>query len=114
MRLHFMNRTREIARLTRVLVSPDPSLVVIYGRRRCGKSTLLQHIAKKTDIYFLADQQEAPLQIQSLAVEIGRTIPGFEQVNYPSWEVLFFYGGGKMNSPTWSRSPRSSQASSRN
>jgi len=88
MRLHFMNRTREIIRLTRVLGSPDPSLVVIYGRRRCGKSTLLQHVAKKTDIYFLADQQEAPLQIQSLAIEIGRTIPGFGQVNYPSWEAL--------------------------
>ncbi len=88
MRLHFMNRTRELAKLTRVLGSPDPSLVVIYGRRRCGKSTLLQHVAKETDIYFLADQQEAPLQIQSLAVETGRTIPGFGQANYPSWEVL--------------------------
>lgn len=88
MRLHFMNRTREIARLTRVLASPDPSLAVIYGRRRCGKSTLLQHVAKETDIYFLADQQESPLQIQGLAVEIGRIIPGFGQVNYPSWDVL--------------------------
>ena len=88
MRLHFMNRTREITRLKRALGSPDPSLVVIYGRRRCGKSTLLQHAANETDIYFLADQQESPLQIQSLAVEIGRTIPGFAQVNYPSWEVL--------------------------
>ncbi len=88
MRLHFMNRTREITKLTRALSSPDSSLVVIYGRRRCGKSTLLQHVAKKTDIYFLADQQEAPLQIQSLAVEIGRTIPGFGQANYPSWKVL--------------------------
>lgn len=88
MRLHFMNRTREITKLTRVLGSHDPSLVVIYGRRRCGKSTLLQHVPKKTDIYFLADQQESPLQIQSLAIEIGRTIPGFEQANYPSWEAL--------------------------
>ena len=88
MRLHFMNRMREIDRLKRVLGASDPSLVVIYGRRRCGKSTLLQHVVKETDIYFLADQQEPPLQIQSLAVEIGRTIPGFGQANYPSWEVL--------------------------
>ena len=88
MRLHFMNRTPEISKLKRAWASPDPSLVVIYGRRRCGKSTLLQHVAKKTDIYFLADQQEPPLQIQGLAAEIGRTIPGFGQVNYPSWEVL--------------------------
>ena len=88
MRLQFLNRTREISKLTQVLGSPDPSLVVIYGRRRCGKSTLLQHVAQKTDIYFLADQQEAPLQIQSLAVEIGRIIPGFGQATYPSWDVL--------------------------
>ena len=88
MRLHFMNRAREIAKLKRVLGSSDPSLVVIYGRRRCGKSTLLQHVAKKSDIYYLADEQETPLQIQGLSVEIGRTTPGFEEVNYPSWEVL--------------------------
>jgi len=88
MRLHFMNRTREISKLTRVLGSSAPSLVVVYGRRRCGKSTLLQHVTKKTDIYYLADEQETPLQIQGLSVEIGRTIPGFEEVNYPSWEVL--------------------------
>jgi len=88
MRLHFMDRTREAAKLTGALGSSDPSLVVVYGRRRCGKSTLLQHVAKKTDIYFLADQQESPLQIQGLSVEIGRTIRGFEQANYPSWEVI--------------------------
>jgi predicted AAA+ superfamily ATPase len=57
-----MNRTRELAKLTRVLGSPDPSLVVIYGRR-CGRSTLLQHVAKETDIYFFADQQEAPPEV---------------------------------------------------
>ena len=88
MRLHFLDRTREIAKLKRVLGSSDPSLVVVYGRRRCGKSTLLQHVAKKSDIYYLADEQETPLQIQGLSVEIGRTTPGFEEVNYPSWEVL--------------------------
>ena len=88
MRLRFMNRTREITKLKKVLGSPEPSLVVIYGRRRCGKSTLLQNVAKETDIYFLADQQASPLQIQGLAVEIDRTIPGFGQANYPSWGVL--------------------------
>ena len=62
MRLRFMNRTREITKLKKVLGSPDPSLVVIYGRR-CGKSTLLQNVAKETDIYFLADQQEFPPEV---------------------------------------------------
>ena len=89
MRLQFLNRTREISKLTRALSSSEPTFVVVYGRRRCGKSTLLQHIAREKDIYYLADQQEAPLQIKSLAAEISRRIPGFDQVSYPSWEVLF-------------------------
>ncbi|MEA1923406.1 MAG: ATP-binding protein [Pseudomonadota bacterium] len=89
MRLSFLNRTREIARINRALNSPEPAFVVIYGRRRCGKSTLLQHVSKKNDIYFLADMQEVPLQIKSLASEIGRHISGFDQVVYPSWDVLF-------------------------
>ena len=89
MRLQFLNRTREISKLTRALNSSEPTFIVVYGRRRCGKSTLLQHIAREKDIYYLADQQEAPLQIKSLAAEISRHIPGFDQVSYPSWEVLF-------------------------
>lgn len=89
MRLPFLNRTREIAKLSRALDSPEATFIVLYGRRRCGKSTLLQHVARKKDIYFLADQQETPLQIKSLACEISRHIAGFDQVTYPSWDVLF-------------------------
>ncbi|MCD4719760.1 MAG: ATP-binding protein [Desulfobacula sp.] len=88
MRLNFLDRKREITKLDRAFNSSEPVFVVIYGRRRCGKSTLLQHMARRTDIYYLADQQEAPLQMQSLAREIGRSVFGFDQVSYPSWEVL--------------------------
>jgi len=87
MRLPFLNRTREISKLARALASPEPSFVVIYGRRRFGKSTLLQHISRKNDIYYLADQQEVPLKIKSLADEISRHIPEFNQVTYPSFSL---------------------------
>ena len=40
----FVNRETEIARLERVLDSGTAQLVVIYGRRRCGKSTLLKRV----------------------------------------------------------------------
>lgn len=89
MRLHFLNRERELAKLKSSLGSEEPAFLVVYGRRRCGKSTLLQHVAGKNDIYYLADQQESPLQRQSLAREIGRLVPGFGDVQYPSWEILF-------------------------
>ncbi len=89
MRLDFLNRKREIIKLKRAFNSSEPTFIVIYGRRRCGKSTLLQHVTSETDIYYLADQQEAPLQMQGLAREIGRIVPGFGEVTYPSWEILF-------------------------
>lgn len=62
--------------------------MVVYGRRRCGKSTLLQEIVRSDDMYYLADRREASLQIQSLAVEIARQISGFNEVDYPSWQAL--------------------------
>lgn len=89
MRLEFLNRQREIARLKSALGAPEPALVVLYGRRRCGKSTLLQQVVGEKDVYYLADQQEAPLQRQALGLEIGRLVPGFGDAQYPSWEILF-------------------------
>ena len=69
MKLPFLNRDEEQRRLRGVLAAPGGELAVVYGRRRCGKSTLIQNVLGADDIYFLADQREAPLQIQALAQE---------------------------------------------
>lgn len=61
MRLDFLNRTREISKLTRALSSSEPSFIVMYGRRRCGKSTLLQHIVREEDIYYLVPERKVLL-----------------------------------------------------
>ena len=39
-RLAFVNRVRELSRLRRALSRPGGALIVVYGRRRCGKSRL--------------------------------------------------------------------------
>ena len=78
MKLSFLNRNREINRINKAITTQGSAFIVVYGRRRCGKSTLLQHILREQDIYYLADQQESPLQIKSLAAEISRQIPGFD------------------------------------
>jgi AAA+ ATPase superfamily predicted ATPase len=38
MKLPFLDRDEETARLARLMESPEGSLAVLYGRRRCGKS----------------------------------------------------------------------------
>ena len=88
MRLEFLDRTREVDQLTKALAARDPGFIVVFGRRRCGKSTLLQQVIRPGDIYYAADQREAPLQRRTLAGEVARRILGFAEVEYPSWLAL--------------------------
>jgi len=90
MKLPFLNRNREIQRIQNALASAQEGhLLVIYGRRRLGKSTLLQQILRKSDIYYLAAQSDKVLQVQNLVTEIARVLPGFDDVQYPNWESVF-------------------------
>jgi len=84
----FVNRTEEQKRLRGILDAPAPALAVVYGRRRLGKSTLIKKTLAPADIYFLADQTEAPRQIRLLAAEIARKIDGFDKALYPDWHAL--------------------------
>jgi len=85
----FVNREQEADRLKRVLSSDESRLVIIYGRRRCGKSTLLKRVLDKNTIYFSADMRETPLQIMAIAERIENFIPGFAGPVYPGWDSLF-------------------------
>jgi AAA+ ATPase superfamily predicted ATPase len=84
----FINRNKEIRRLNQALAKEKAQLIVIYGRRRCGKSTLLRAILPQNAIYFSADLREPSLQIGALAKQIDTVIPGFDKPVYPDWETI--------------------------
>lgn len=87
----FFDREKVSERLRRALHRDDEQFIVIYGRRRIGKSQLIKHVLdfERGDIYFLSDQTNEANQRSLLAFSIAQTIPGFDQVTYPSWESLF-------------------------
>ncbi len=85
----FVNRHKEIKRISRCLQIKHGKVIVVYGRRRCGKSTLLRRLIRRHDVYFAADLREKYLQIAALAQSIENVIPGFSKVAYPDWESLF-------------------------
>ncbi len=87
--LPFLDRDDETRRLRRFLAGAESRLAVVYGRRRCGKSALLQQLCGVGDVYALADERESTAQVQSLATEIARVVPHFDAATYPSWEALF-------------------------
>jgi AAA+ ATPase superfamily predicted ATPase len=68
--------------------TPGGALAVVYGRRRCGKSTLLQHVISRQDVYYLADQKEPALQIRDLAAEADYAVPLFSTAGYATWDAL--------------------------
>jgi AAA+ ATPase superfamily predicted ATPase len=84
----FLNRTEELEKLKSFSSLKEPSLAIIYGRRRCGKSRLLQQFSRNQDIYFLADKQDPSLQRERLAGDTAQLLEGFDQALYPSWESI--------------------------
>lgn len=86
--MKFVDRTEETHRLKTVL-SRDNAVVVVYGRRRLGKSELIKRVLADKDIYFLADRSEGRHQRELLSKVIAQSIPDFDKVEYPDWETLF-------------------------
>ena len=87
--MNFVDRIEEIARLTNALSKEKPSLVVVYGRRRLGKSTLIKRVLSDSDVYFFADRLEGEHQRTLLAKVVAQIFPDFEKLTYPDWESLF-------------------------
>ncbi len=85
----FINRTKEIKRIRTTLQQDDSVLLAVYGRRRCGKSTLIKKVISVNDIYFAADLRERSLQIEAFAKTIGKVVNGFSKLRYPDWDSLF-------------------------
>jgi AAA+ ATPase superfamily predicted ATPase len=87
--MNFFNREKEKQRLNKAIHSDKAKLIVIYGRRRCGKSTLIKNVIANNDVYFMAQQADESIQLAQLASAIGEKIAGFDSVVYPNWESLF-------------------------
>ena len=87
-RMKFVDRIDEAARLKDALAGEKSSLVVLYGRRRLGKSTLVKRVLSDKDVYFLADRSECQHQRVLLAKMIAQVFPDFDRLAYPDWESM--------------------------
>ena len=87
--MKFVDRIDEAARLKDALAREKSSLVVMYGRRRLGKSTLIKRVLSDNDVYFLADRAASQYQRTLLAKVIAQVFPDFDKLAYPDWESMF-------------------------
>ena len=86
--MDFVDRIDEMARLKEAFAREKAALVVVYGRRRLGKSTLIKKVLVDKDVYFLADRLEGQHQRALLAKVIAQKFPDFDRLTYPDWESL--------------------------
>lgn len=71
--MKFIGRKNEMAKLG-AEYKRDSSFVVIYGRRRVGKTTLIKEFLKdKTAFYFLATEEIESQSMKRLAGVVART-----------------------------------------
>ena len=79
----FINRKDENEKLQEIYRSKKAELVLVYGRRRIGKSRLLiESIKNKDAVYFLADASDNILDILSQQIKD-------EFVKFSNWEDFF-------------------------
>ncbi len=88
--MKFIDRKQEMSRLDRLVRLSKPSLAVVWGRRRVGKSRLLMEwVHKNRGVYYTADESAATIQRKYFTTALEQALPGFSEVEYPDWTTLF-------------------------
>lgn len=81
------NREREWSDLSRFISSTTARLGIVYGRRRLGKTHLVEHLAIATNgLYFCAAQQPAAANLADLSTAVSEWLSGPRPIRYASWD----------------------------
>lgn len=88
--MDFLDRKEDMERLRTALLRDRKQFVVIYGRRRIGKSTMVKRVLdfERGDIYFMADRTSEASQRQLFSTVAALSVEGFDLAAYPDWRSL--------------------------
>lgn len=92
--MEFVNRTSELKKLKSLWEEKCSQLVVIYGRRRVGKTEVIKEFLKKTKgIYYLSDKRTHKDQLQEFARVVGNFFKDefLQKKGFSSWIEAFEY-----------------------
>jgi len=88
----FIDRIPELDFLEKQYRSEPAAFVVLYGRRRLGKTSLIHaFIQGKPFIYFLASEESEQLNIKALKSQIAEYTGDavLAQASIDNWDILF-------------------------
>lgn len=90
----FFNRQAELKRLEERYREKKAQLLIVYGRRRVGKTELLKEFVRdKRNLYFLADLSSAKEQLQEMTerVRLLTQDASLQDNPFANWRALFAY-----------------------
>lgn len=91
--MKFIDRKREMSTLEKEY-NRENSFVVLYGRRRTGKTTLIKEfIRDKNAFYFFADKQNESLQINRFKNQLAEHFKDefLKKIEINDWDTIFDY-----------------------
>ncbi len=88
----FVGRRTELERLQKRYTSPKPELIVIYGRRRIGKSELVRQSLEGIEgvVYYQAAETTPAIQLDTFVERASAIHPGITEIR-EDWESLLGY-----------------------
>lgn len=88
----FINREKELNFLEKKWQESKFQLIVLYGKRRVGKTELMKQFLKsKNGVYFLADKRELSVQLSELLQMLGKKLKNQLLAKYPAKYWLDFF-----------------------
>ena len=92
----FVGRFEELDLLESKLNSKSSELVVLYGRRRVGKSSLIENLLNKRQNTFLFEGIEGANTKQQISKFVNSLQEQFkdpllDDINFKSWDIVFSY-----------------------
>lgn len=92
--MKFINREKELKSLEELWNSQEAQLIIIYGRRRVGKTELIkQFIKDKPHIYLLAQQISEQENLKMFGRLVGEHFDDLilKEKGFDSWQIFFDY-----------------------
>lgn len=86
--VRFFNREHDLSILEDIYVSPSSSFIVLYGRRRVGKTELSKEFIKnKKGIYLFIETKSEKLLLEDLEISLEKVIGVNPRLD--DWDVFF-------------------------
>lgn len=90
--MNFIGRDAELNQLENLYKSPHFEFLVMYGRRRIGKTTILKKFALNHKVlFFSAEEKNSALNLSDFGEQIVSYYGETSGIKFPSWKSAFEY-----------------------